>query len=113
MLKTITLIALTLITTGAFAQTPATPPLALDVAQQRARFARDQMNSADEKLKAAEKKDKDAQKRLEEIKAVADKTTKQLQDAQADLAKARERHNQAYQELKRSHDAMQESNKPQ
>ena len=113
MLKTIILIALTMIATGAFAQTPATPPLALDVAQQRARFARDQLNSADEKVKAAEKKDKAAQRRLEDAKADADKNTKQLQDAQADLAKARERHDQAYQELKRSHDAMQESNKPQ
>ena len=112
MLKTIILIALTTIATGAFSQTPATPPLALDVAQQRARFARDQMNSAEEKVKAAEKKDKAAQKRLGDAKADADKTTKQLQDAQADLAKARERHDQAYQELKRSHDAMQESNKP-
>jgi len=82
MLKTILLIALTMIATGVFSQTPNTPPLSLEVAQQRARFARDQMNSAEEKVKAAEKKDQSAQKRLEGARAEADKTTKQLQDAQ-------------------------------
>ena len=111
--KTVFLIALTLIAADALAQTPTTPPLSLEVAQQRSRYARDQVSSAEEKVKAAEKKDKAAQKRLEDAKADADKVAKQLQDAQADLATARERHDQAYQELKRSHDALRESNKPQ
>ena len=113
MLKTLFVIALTINAAGAFAQTPNAPPLSLEVAQQRARFARDQMTAAEEKVKAAEKKDKAAQKRLEEAKAQAEQTAKQVQEAQADLAKAREWHDQAYQELKRSHDAMRESNKPQ
>ena len=113
MLKTVFLIALTLIAADALAQTPAAPPLSLEVAQQRSRYARDQVSSAEEKVKAAEKKDKAAQKRLEDAKADADKVAKQLQDAQADLATARGRHDEAYQELKRAHDALRESNKPQ
>src|SRR5258706_214141 len=112
MLKAVLLILLVTIAGGTLAQT-GDAPLSLEVAQQRARFARDQMTAAEEKVKATEKKDKVAQKRLEEAKAQAEQTAKQVQEAQAELAKARERHDQAYQELKRSHDAMRESNKPQ
>ncbi|MEO8157374.1 MAG: hypothetical protein ABI648_06225 [Betaproteobacteria bacterium] len=109
MLKALVLIALTMIAAHAIAQTSDAPPLSLEVAQYRARFARDQMSAANDKMKAAEKKDKAAQKRLEDAKAGADQTAKQLQDAQAEFAAARERHDQAYQELKRAHDALQES----
>ena len=112
MLKIVLVIVLTMLASGALAQTDNTP-LSLNVAQQRARFARDQMNAAEDKMKVAEKKDKAAQKRLDDAKAQADQAAKQLQDAQEELAKARERHDQAYQDLKRAHDALQESNKQQ
>ena len=117
MLKTIFVFVLTMIAAGALAQTSNAPP-SLEVAQQRARYALEQMNAAEGKVKAAEKKDKAARKRFEEAKAKADQaaaqadqTAKELQDAQAEFTKERERHDQAYQDLKRAHDAFQESNK--
>ena len=112
MLKTIFAIGLTMFAAGVLAQT-SDAPLSLEVAQQRARFARDQMTTAERKAQSAEKKEKAAQKRLEEAKAQAEQTAKQLQEAQAEFAKARERHDQAYKDLKRAHDAFQESNKQQ
>ena len=112
MLKTIFVIALTMIAAGALAQT-SNAPLSLEVAQQRARFALDQMAAAERKAQVAEKKDKAANKRFEEAKAQAEQTAKELQETQAEFAKARERHDQAYQDLKRAHDAFQESNKQQ
>ncbi|HKB81838.1 MAG TPA: hypothetical protein VKD04_01385 [Burkholderiales bacterium] len=112
MLKTVLVIVLTLLAAGVLAQT-SNAPLSLDVAQQRARFAREQMISAERKAQAAEKKDKTAQKRLEEAKAQAEQSAKELQEAQAEFTASRERHDQAYQDLKRAHDALQESNKQQ
>jgi multidrug resistance efflux pump len=112
MLKTIFAIALTMFAAGVLAQT-SDAPLSLDVAQQRARFAREQMVTAERKAQAAEKKDKAAQKRFEEAKTQAEQAAKELQEAQAEFAKARERHDQAYTDLKRAHDAFQESNKQQ
>ena len=117
MLKTTLAVLLTMIATGALAQT-SNAPASLDVAQQRARFSREQMNAAEDKVKAAQKKDQVAKKRFEEIKAKADQAAaqadqaaKELQDAQAEFTKARERHDQDYRDLKRAHDALQESNK--
>ncbi len=89
---------------------------ALDDAQQRARYTREQMKSVEDKVKAAEKKNNAAlkrveeqQKRLDEAKAQADQTAKQLQDTQAELAKAREAHDQAYKELGAAHDAFEKA----
>lgn len=113
MLKPALFVLLAAIATGAVAQT-GDAPLSLEVAQQRARYARDQMTTAEEKVKAAQAKEKAAQKRVDEARADAEKATKNVQDVQADLAKARAKHDQAYQELKRSHDAMQsQPTKPQ
>jgi hypothetical protein len=112
MFKTIPAIVLAIFAGGVLAQT-SDAPLSLEVAQQRARFARDQMNAAEDKVKEAQKKDKAAQKRLEEAKAEADKAAKLLQEAQAEAARARERHDQTYKDLKRAHDAVQESKKQQ
>ena len=112
MLRTIIAIGLTMLAAGVLAQT-SDAPISLEVAQQRARFAREQVTVAEDKVKAAEKKDKAAQKRLEEAKAEAEKATKQLQEAQTEVVKTRERHDQTYQDLKRAHDAVQESKKQQ
>ena len=112
MLKTILAMGLMMIATVALAQTN-NAPLSLEVAQQRARFARDQMTTAERKAQAAEKKERAALKRVEEARIEAEKATKLLQGAQAEFAMARERHDQAYQNLKRAHDAFQESNKQQ
>lgn len=62
MLKTTLAIVLTMIDAGALAQT-SNAPLSLDLAQKRARFARDPMVTAERKVQAAEKKEKAAQKR--------------------------------------------------
>jgi hypothetical protein len=113
MLKPVLFILLATMATGILAQT-GDAPLSLEVAQQRARFARDQMTIAEDKVKAAQAKEKAAQKRVDEARADAEKAAKNVQDAQADLGKARAKHDQAYQELKRSHDATQQQpNKPQ
>jgi hypothetical protein len=111
--KIICVFLLNMVAAGALAQTSNAPPLPLEVAQQRARFALEQKAAAERKVQAAEKKDNAAKKRYEEARAQAEQAAKELQDAQAEFAKARERHEQAYQELKRAHDALQESNKPQ
>jgi hypothetical protein len=114
MLKIICMIVLAMLAGGALAQTSsAPPPVSLDVAQQRARFAREQLLDAERKAQAAEQKDKAARKRFDEAKSQADQSSKELQEAQAQFARARERHDQAYQELKRAHGALQESNKQQ
>ena len=107
-MKAVVVVLLVTIAGAAQAQT-GDAPLSLEVAQQRARFARDQVTTAEEKVSATEKKDKAAKKRLEEANAQSDRTAKELQERQAELAKARERHDHAYQELKRSHEASQES----
>ena len=112
MLKTIFVFVLTLVAAGALAQT-SNAPLSLEVAQQRSRFALEQMAAAERKVQVAEKKDKAANKRFDEAKAQAEQTARELQEAQAEFAKTRERHDQAYQDLKRAHDAFQESNKQQ
>jgi hypothetical protein len=112
MLKPVLFFLLATIAVGALAQN-GDAPLSLEVAQQRARFARDQMTAAEDKVKAAQAKEKAAQKRVDDARANAEKATKNLQDAQADLANARAKHDQAYQELRRSHDAGQQQNKPQ
>jgi chromosome segregation ATPase len=112
MFKTLSAIVLTILVGGVLAQT-GDAANSLEVAQQRARFARDQMTAAEDKVKVAEKKEKAAQKRLEEAKAEAEKATTQLQEAQAEFGKARERHDQTYKDLKRAHDASQESKKQQ
>jgi predicted nucleic acid-binding Zn-ribbon protein len=100
-------------------QPPADLAKALDDAQQRARYTRDQMKSTEDKVKAADKKNNAAlkrveeqQKRLDDAKAQADQTAKQLQDTQAELAKAREAHDQAYKDLGAAHDAFEKA-KPQ
>jgi hypothetical protein len=111
MLKTVLMIVSMGLAANTMAQS--TAPLSLEVAQQRARFARDQMGDAESKLRAADKKDQIARKRLDEAKAKADQAAKALQDAQAAFESARERHDRAYQDLKRAHDAMQGTNKPQ
>ena len=72
---------------AALAQT-SDAPLSLEVAQQRARFAREQMAAVEDKVKAAEKKDKAAQKRLEDAKAQTEQAAKQLQEAQQAVRKA-------------------------
>ena len=111
MLKTLIAVSLVSISLNAFAQND--EPLPLDLAQQRARYAREHMNAAEEKAKAAEKKDKaaqkkvdEAQKRLDEAKAQQEQTGKQFQDAQAEAAKAKELHTKAYDDLRRSHEAF-------
>ena len=88
-------------------------PVPLEAAQQRARFAREQMLEAQRNADSAENRDRSARKRLEQAKAEAEEAAKRLEQAQADLVKARARHDQAYQELKRAHDALQESIKRQ
>ena len=111
MRKTVLMIAFMTTVAGALAQTGNVLPL--EVAQQRARFAREQMADAQRTVKAAQKRDQVAKKRVEEAKAQAELAAKALQDAEAAFAQARGRHDQAYQDLKRAHDAMQESAKPQ
>jgi len=96
----------------AAAQT-STAPVSLEVAQQRARFAREQMLEAERIAESAERRDRSAKKRLEQAKAEADEAAKKLEQAQADLASARARHDQAYEALKRAHEALQESIKRQ
>ncbi|MEO8165393.1 MAG: hypothetical protein ABI619_08350, partial [Betaproteobacteria bacterium] len=102
----------TLISTATFGQTE-NAPLSLDVAQQRARFARAQMIEAEQKFKTAEKKDKSARRNLEEAKIEAEQAAKTLQDTHAEVKKWRDLHDQAYQDLRRAHEAMQELTKPQ
>jgi hypothetical protein len=110
--KIISVFLLAMVAAGALAQT-SDAPLPLEVAQQRARFALEQKAAAERKVQAAEKKENAAKKRLEEARTQAEQAAKELLNAQAEFAKARERHEQAYQDLKRAHDALQESNKPQ
>jgi hypothetical protein len=110
MLKTLAVVGLCMIACAVLAQNN-DATLSLDLAQQRARFARDQLLAAERKVQAAEKKEKLAQNRLEEAKEKAAQAAKQLQDAQVEFAQARERHDRAYQDLKHAHDVLQESNK--
>ena len=112
MFKILLITALVILPCETFAQTSSAPP-SLEVAQQRARFAREQLAEAERKAQVAQTKDQTAQKRLEEAKVQAEQTAKVLQEALAVSAKARERHDQAYQDLKRAHDAMQSSGKSQ
>jgi F0F1-type ATP synthase membrane subunit b/b' len=119
MFKTIFTIGLTIFAAGVLAQTSDAPP-SLEVAQQRARYAREQMITAERKAQSAEQKDTAARKNLEDARARAEKTAaqaeqaaKELKEAQAEFATARERHDQAYKDLKRAYDASQESKKPQ
>ena len=112
MCKTLCMIALTLVSTGVFGQADNPPPLPLDVAQQRARFARAQLDEAEKKLKTATRKDESAREELEEARVRAEKSDKTLQEARAQATKWRELHEQAYRDLKRAHDAMQQSTQP-
>ena len=110
MVKYIFVIALTVISPGSQAQKD-TAPLSLEVAQQRARFAREQMAEAQRDLQTAQKMDAAAQKRLEEVRLQSEQSAKRLLDAQAQFDKARHAHDAAYQELKRAHEAFKESSK--
>jgi peptidoglycan hydrolase CwlO-like protein len=110
MRKFVLLIGLTVTCGGVLAQ-DGNVPLSLEASQARARFARDRMIEAESKFKAAEMKNKAATKRLDDAKAQAERSAKELQEAQAEFTKARERHDQAYQDLKRAHEALQESTK--
>src|SRR5579859_2978665 len=98
MRKIVCAFLLAMVAAGVLAQTSNAPPLPLEVAQQRARFALDQKAAAERKVQAAEKKDGAAKKRFEEARTQAEQAAKELLDAQAEFAKARERHEQAYQE---------------
>jgi len=104
MLKTVLMIALMAFAANTMAQSNA--PLSLEVAQQRARFARDQMSDAESKVRVAEKKDQIAKKHLDDAKIQADQAAKALEEAQAAFVAARENHDRAYQDLKRVHDSM-------
>ncbi len=112
MFKTLCMIALTLVSTAVLGQGDNSQPLPLDVAQQRARFAREQLDEAEKKLKTATRKDEAAKEELEEARIRAEKSDKTLQEARAQAAKWRELHDQAYQDLKRAHEAMQRSIQP-
>ena len=108
--KTILVIMFAALAAGALAQT-SDAPLSLDLAQQRAQYAREQMAATERKAQAVEKTYKVAQKRFEEAKAHAEQIAKELQRAQAEFAKARERHDQAYKDLTRAYDTHRGSNK--
>lgn len=110
MRKTIVAIVLSVLAAGVLAQS-GDPPLPLDVAQQHARHAREELIVAERKSLAARKKDKSAQERLAQAKSDAEKAAALAQEAQAEFDKAKERHDLAYGNLRRAHEALQESNK--
>ncbi len=110
MRKSIVAIVLSVLAAGALAQSTV-PPLPLEVAQQRARYAREQMIAAERKSKVAQKKDKAAQEHVAQATAEAEKAAALAHEALVEYEKAKERHDVAYQNLKRAHDALLDSNK--
>src|SRR5882724_8511926 len=84
--------AFMIIAVTAFAQSAETPILTIEQAQQRARYAREQMTAAERKVRAAEKKEHTAHKDLEAAQ-------KRMEDAQRAYAEAKVRAEQASQAL--------------
>ena len=110
MRRSVVAAVLIVLSSTALAQT-ADALLPLEVAQQRARYAREQMIAAQRKAQSAQKKDKAAQDRLAQATSEAENAAALMREVQAEFQKARERHDVAYENLKRAHDALQDSNK--